>query len=276
MTDLNAIHQTALEAALQAGDLLREQWLRPRQISHKGFRDLVTDADIAAQKRITNLIQARFPEHTFLTEEDDHTLPQATALSAPPAGSSRPAPVTWIIDPIDGTSNFSRQVPIFCVAIGVAIGGRVAVGVIHDPLRQETFSAVTGRGATCNTIPMHASPVHNLADAIFALDWSHTPPGRAAALNLTQQIAPRVHTLRAIGSAALALAWVAAGRLDAYLNLNLKPWDVSAASLLLHEAGATLSQTDGQPWIPNGQSLACLASTPALHSQLLAIINRLA
>lgn len=276
MTDLNAIHQTALEAALQAGDLLREQWLQPRQVSRKGFRDLVTDADIATQKRITNLVQARFPDHSFLTEEDDHNLPQAAMLSEDPAGFPRPAPVTWIIDPIDGTSNFSRQVPIFCVAIGVAIAGRVAVGVIHDPLRQETFSAITGRGATCNTIPMHASPVDNLADAIFALDWSHTPSGRATALNLTQQIAPRVHTLRAIGSAALALAWVAAGRLDAYLNLNLKPWDLAAASLLLHEAGATLSQTDGQPWLLNGQSLACLASTPALHSQLLAIINRLA
>jgi myo-inositol-1(or 4)-monophosphatase len=254
--------QTAEEAARQAGALLRELVSQPRQLSQKGFRDLVTDADIAAQQLITRLIRDRFPEHGFIGEEDDPALPVT-------------GPVLWVIDPVDGTSNFSRQQPNFSVSIAAAVpaaavlagelsssarlaGTVVQAGVVYDPMRGELFSAAAGQGCSANGQKIRVSTVSDLAPAIVALDWGHSHKNRRTVLAALNRFAHEVHSIRAIGSAALALAWVAAGRLDGYVQYALGPWDAAAGSLLVREAGGIVTTLDGQPWTL--ADAGCLAS----------------
>lgn len=234
---------------MQAGELLREKWQEPRQISEKGFRDLVTDADLASQALIVQLIQSHFPDHGFLVEEKV-------------AGLSASGPVIWVIDPVDGTTNYSRHIPNFCISIAAvsrllpetdsnpseSSEPEILVGVIYDPMADELFHAAAGQGAFVNGTRMEVSHTADLAQAIVAVDWSHDPAQRQYTLDMIQNIAHHVQTLRAIGSAALTMAWIAAGRLDGYFNLNLKPWDVAAAQLLITEAGGALVNIHGSPY----------------------------
>lgn len=264
--------QTAQEAAVQAGDFLRQQWQQPRQLTHKGFRDWVTDADVAAQKIITDLIRARFPDHGFVTEEDNPELPAD-------------GPIVWFIDPLDGTSNYSRQQPNFSVSIGAArrdwrleIGDSqppisnlqslsVQVGVIYDPLRDELFSAAAGQGSTLNGQPIHCSDVTEMIEAIVAMDWCRGPEQRQQSLAALGRFGLRIHTIRSIGSAALGLAWVAMGRFDGYLQLCLSVWDMAAGALLIQEAGGQIYDPAGQPW--SLASTGCIASNGGIHRPFL-------
>jgi myo-inositol-1(or 4)-monophosphatase len=182
------------------------------------------------------------------------------------------AETIWIVDPVDGTSNYSRQLPIFSISIGVAHRAQMIVGVIYDPLREELFRAVAGQGATCGGRRLTVSKVVGPTDAILALDWGHAHEMRGKSLALLNRLAHQVQTIRALGSAALALAWVAAGRLDAYFNVDLKPWDVAAGALILTEAGGQISRLDGRPCNWQEPSMSCLASNSLLHASLLQII----
>ncbi|MCP4425514.1 MAG: hypothetical protein GY803_13555, partial [Chloroflexi bacterium] len=144
--DIMELLGAARETAVSAGNLIRQKWSQPRQIKNKGFRDVVTDTDIAAQQLITDAIRARFPDHGFLTEEEDGNLPVD-------------GPVIWVIDPVDGTTNFSRAIPTFCVSIAaVSAKNEVLAGAVYDPMRDELFSAAKGQGATLNGRPIHVSP----------------------------------------------------------------------------------------------------------------------
>lgn len=257
------------ETAVAAGHLACEKWYQPREINRKGFRDLVTDADIAAQKLITDRIQSRFPTHGFLTEEDDSDLPTT-------------GEVIWIIDPIDGTTNYSRQQPNFAVSLAAvrpAANGFVPVaGAIYDPTRDELFSGGKGLGATLQAgsrqQSLHVSSVSELDQAIISLDWSSAQNKRQTTLGILDRFGKRAFTLRAIGSATLAMAWVAAGRLDAYYNLNLKPWDLAAAVLLAEEAGGVYSNIEGGKigWGVSGSN--CLMSNGLIHQPLLDLIQQ--
>ena len=234
----------ATQAALNAGEMLRTAWKKPRQISEKGFRDLVTDADHASQALITELILSHFPDHGFLVEEEAANLPAS-------------GPVIWVIDPLDGTTNYSHQIPTYCVSIAAMkrpssqpapSGPEILIGAIYDPMRNELFQAAANQGATLNGRKIQVSTISSLEQAVIAYDLSHQPEKRQTTLNMLQKIAHNVHTLRAIGSAALALAWVAAGRLEGYFNLNLKPWDIAAGKLLIEEAGGHVETLNGAPW----------------------------
>lgn len=249
----------AVEAATRAGDYLEERRDRERTRQSKGFRDWVTDDDIGAQALITDLIRGRFPHHGFLTEEEDESLPEAGAIR-------------WLVDPIDGTSNYSRRVPLICIAIAAIGEGRVLAAVTYDPIRREMFAAAAGQGATLNGAPMAVSELREPDDGFVSLDWSHAEERRAATIAQLERIAPRFHTVRAIGSAALAQAWVAAGRLDAYFNASLKPWDVAAGSLLVTEAGGRMTDWEGQPWQPGAHRESCLATNGHLHALLLSLL----
>lgn len=240
----NEILSVATRAAAEAGELLREKWLEPRQIFKKGFRDLVTDADHASQALIVDIIRSHFPAHGFLVEEEASGLPDSGTI-------------LWVIDPVDGTTNYSHQIPNYCISIAVvkrpstedvSDSPEVLAGVIYDPMQDELFKAAKGQGAFLNDAKIEVSNTRNLDEVVFAVDWSHDPAKRQKTLDVIQNIAHRVHTLRAFGSAALALAWVACGRLDGYFNLNLKPWDVAAGKLLIHEAGGQLVTVNNQPW----------------------------
>jgi myo-inositol-1(or 4)-monophosphatase len=163
--------------------------------------------------------------------------------------------VIWIIDPVDGTTNYSRHLPNYCISIAAITRPssknaepEILVGVIYDPMEDELFQAVAGQGAFLNETRIQVSSTGDLESAIIAVDWSHHPEQRQLTLDMIQKVAHQVQTLRAIGSAALTMAWVAAGRLDGYFNYNLKPWDVAAAQLLITEAGGALVSIHGGPY----------------------------
>jgi myo-inositol-1(or 4)-monophosphatase len=252
--DLDNLLFVATQSALQAGALLHQKWGQPRQVSQKGFRDLVTDADHASQALIVEMIQSVFPSHGFLVEEKVADL-------------SSSGPIIWIIDPVDGTTNYSRQQPNYCISIAAVKRPspqssnqeepEILAGVIYDPMHDELFQASLGQGAYLNGSKIAVSDTDNLGEAVIALDWSHDPDQRQRTLDMLQRIAHEVQTIRAVGSAALTLAWVAAGRLDAYFNLNLKPWDVAAGKLLISEAGGKLVNLDNRPWFMGNAS--CIA-----------------
>ena len=244
------------ETAVNAGHLVREKYYQPLEIRQKGFRDIVTDADIAAQKLITDTIQSSYPTHGFLTEEKDSKLPTD-------------GDVIWVIDPIDGTTNYSRLQPLFCVSIAAQIAGKSVVGAIYDPMRNELFSAAKGLGSHLNGNAIQVSAVNSLEKTIVALDWSRHKGLRTSTLDILACFAHQVQVVRAIGSAALAMAWIAAGRFDVYLNFNLRPWDVAAADILINEAGGMLSDLYGNPlsWARKGMS--GVSSNGRIHQSFL-------
>lgn len=250
----------ACTAAQAAGRQLTRKLRRPRTVQAKGWRNIVTDADFAAQQAALGPITAQFPEHLILAEEGDH----AVELLGP-------QPV-WIVDPLDGTTNYARQFPNFSVAIALAQHGQLQVGVTYDPLRQQLFYAVCGQGAyvqekKSQPRPIRASATPDLASALVGVDWAREPAMRAQVLAALGRIAPQCRTVRALGSSALALAYVAAGWLDAYFNLSAQVWDVAAGALLITEAGGQVTTPTGAPWALTHLSLA--AANPHIHSQLL-------
>lgn len=232
----------AIEAAEAAGQVLLERLPHERAVNYKGRRDIVTDADLAAQQTVAALIAARYPDHALLGEEG-------------PAGTadlSGPTPV-WIVDPLDGTSNYSRRVPGFAVVVALAEAGQVTVGVTHDPLRQETFYAERGQGAWLKrgpdvSEPLRASDTGDMIEALAGLDWPRDVERRAQALGALERVAAACRTVRALGSTALGLAYVAAGRLDVYFHLSANAWDFAAGTLLVAEAGGTVTTAAGAAW----------------------------
>lgn len=262
--DPQALRDVAESVALSAGKLVRQKWLEPREISEKGYRDYVTDADYASQTLITRTIRAAFPAHGFLTEEDDPSLP--------PDGE-----VIWVIDPVDGTSNYSRQVPIYSISIGAAAvqeagqDGRQRyvpiAGVIYDPMRDELFSAASGAASKLNGRTINVSQIDDLGSSIISMDWSRNFQRRQALLSVLERVSHHAHTIRATGSASLALAWVAAGRFDVYFNFGMGPWDVAAASVIISQAGGIVTTASGQPWFLDDAT--CVASNKRLHAAFL-------
>ena len=249
--------QTAVEAARRAGQVLLERYPAGRTLIVKGYRDIVTDADTAAEAIILGRIRARFPDHTIVSEEA--------------GGNEISSGYTWIVDPLDGTTNYAHRVPIFAVSIGVLEQGEPLIGVIYDPLRDQMFVAERGGGARLNGAPMHVSRVASLGHAGVSLDWGHSDALRERVLAYLHQVAPRCGTLRVLGSATLAQAYVAAGWLDAYFSLGLKPWDAAAGTLLVVEAGGRCSTPEGEPY--HVDLPGCLATNDLIHDELLAAMN---
>lgn len=258
--ELAKLMEVAILAARSAGTLLRQRWEQPRLVYEKGdLHDWVTDADLAAQALITHLIRQEFPDHGFLAEEEDNRL-------------SAFGPVLWVIDPIDGTSNYSRQQPNFCVSIAAAKeSGEILIGAIYDPMRDELFTATQGQGSYLNGQRIQVSTTPYWSKSIVALDWSRLPSTQQQLLTCMQTIGSQTHTLRVIGSAALALAWIAAGRLDGYFNLGLSAWDAAAGALLIREAGGKVSNLYGENW--QIKDIGSVAGNFHLHEGLLKIIK---
>jgi myo-inositol-1(or 4)-monophosphatase len=249
---------TAIEAARRAGRLIFEQYPAGHTLTVKGYRDIATEVDIAAETVILDLIRTRFPDHAILSEEA--------------GGSGIGEGYTWVVDPLDGTTNYVHRVPIFAVSVAVLERGEPLLGVVHDPLRDQTFVAERGAGARLDGAPIHVSQVVRLDRAVVSLDWGHSDEVRGRTLDHLARVAPRCTTVRSLGSAALALAYVAAGWLDAYFNLMMKPWDVAAATLLIAEAGGRCSTLEGEPYRVDGPG--CLGTNGRIHGELLAVLKR--
>ncbi|HDQ73029.1 MAG TPA: inositol monophosphatase [Chloroflexi bacterium] len=249
--------QTAIEATHRAGRVIAKRYPETRDVSVKGYRDIVTATDREAEDAILNVIQERFPDHAILSEE------------AGEVGSE--SEYTWVVDPLDGTSNYAHRIPVFSVSIGVLSQGTPMIGVIHDPLRQQTFVAERDGGARLNGAPMQTSSVTEMSHALIGLDWGHQDVVRAQVLAALQRIAPHCGTVRGLGSAALALAYVAAGWMDTYFNLGLKPWDTAAGQLLVEEAGGRCTTLDGALYRIDAAD--CLASNGLFHESLLSMLS---
>lgn len=247
----------AIDLGRRAGALLRDGLDRQRTIRLKGAFDLVTDMDRASEDLIISAIAAEFPSHAILAEE---------------SGAIGAAEYTWLIDPLDGTNNYAHGYPYFCVSLGLWQGQAPLLGVIYNPLLDELFSAEAGGGAQRNGQPIHVSDAATLGAAListgFPYEYAGMPDNN---LREFDRIQARCQGVRRGGAAALDLAYVAMGRLDAHWELHLKPWDTGAAALLVLEAGGRLSDWRGQPWHPWSERL--VASNGLIHDELIAALS---
>jgi len=250
--------ETAIEAARQVGQILLEKFGKSHEIRNKGLRDIVTETDLAAQAKAIETIRSQYPDHDIWAEE----------VSQTPDGASD---YCWIVDPLDGTTNYARGVPCFSVSIALSHWGEVIVGVVYDPLRDQLFRAQRGQGAYLNDDRIQVSAAERLMDAVIGLDWARGQELRCQVAQLVAEVAPEVRTLRSTGSAALGLCSVAAGWADAYFHLSLEPWDVAAASVIIQEAGGAISDLAGLPWRPS--SGGCLASNGLIHKAMLNLLT---
>lgn len=248
----------ALEAAEAAARLLAEAHTRgPRQVHHKGAVDLVTEVDRACEDAVRAVLARHTPDVPVLGEE---------------AGGAWDAPTRWIVDPLDGTTNFVHGVPWFCVSIALEVGGRREVGVILDPIARHTFAARRGHGTTLDGARVHVSPQTDLSSALVATGFAYDRREKAATyLAFVQAMIEQAQGIRRFGSAALDLAWVAAGRFEAYWEFNLHPWDVAAGLLLVEEAGGRVSDLDGGPVA--FRRPAPVASNGHVHEAVLTVLR---
>ena len=235
--------------------MLAERFHEPRTIAYKGGIDLVTDADKASETVLLEWLRARHPDHAILSEESGAS------------GTSVQSGYRWIIDPLDGTTNYAHQLPHFSVSIAVEGEGQVQVGVVYDPMRDELFSAVRGRGATLNGRPIRPTTIDRLDRALlctgFPYDVREHPEGPAG---LIARFLGLVQGIRRLGSAALDLSYVASGRYDGYFEFNLKPWDLAAGALIVSEAGGLVGRIDGAPY--DTAVIDVLSSGPGIAAAL--------
>lgn len=252
---------TTCEAAARAGGQELRNWQGRFQTREKGVRDLVTDADLASQDAIRRIITKRFPEHAFMGEE------QASKFVAPSADQ-----FTWIVDPLDGTTNYVHGYPSFAVSVAIARGSDVQAGVIYDPLRDQCFAAAGGKGAWCNGSRLKTSQVTAVADALVAVSLPpHVTRDSADLLDFVEA-AQVAQAVRRSGSAALNLAHVASGALDAFWATHIQAWDVAAGILMIREAGGVVTDRGGQPfdlWKPHFLAAAGLQ----LHREMLELLT---
>lgn len=253
----------AVTAAREAGALLRERLARPRDVQFKGIVDLVTDADKASETLIAGRLRAAFPDHRILGEEG--------ARGAEGSPGAPFSPFGWLIDPLDGTTNYAHRYPHFAVSIGLEQAGTLILGVVYDPMRDELFVAERGQGATLNGQPLRVSETDELIHALVATGFPYDPADRPAALATWNAFVNVTQGTRRDGSAALNLCYVAAGRLDGFWEHPLQPWDMAAGALLVAEAGGRVTAYAGAPFDPYGSDI--IASNGRLHAAMRNVIE---
>jgi myo-inositol-1(or 4)-monophosphatase len=226
----------AIQTAHEAGCLLAERFGRPIKITHKGDINLVTEADLAAEKLIIDRIGSHYPRHAVLAEE-----------SAESGAVVKAAEWKWIIDPLDGTVNYAHGYPHFCVSIALERAGTLVLGVVYDPLRDETFAAELGEGATLNGRRIRVSKTEDLNSALICTGFPYDVRERGDFARHFANFIMHAQSVRRDGSAALDLASVACGRFDGFWEEGLRPWDVAAGVLLIQEASGCVSRYDGGP-----------------------------
>jgi myo-inositol-1(or 4)-monophosphatase len=244
--------EAALEAARRAGDLLRDGFGSRLRVRYKGEVDLVTETDEVAEGVIREVLLGAYPSYGMLGEEGGETAGEEDAR--------------WIVDPLDGTTNYAHGLPMFAVSIALEKAGEVVLGVVHDPIADETFVAERGRGARLNDESISVSETDRLVRALVVTGFPYDRDEVPAAVDLFGRFSVRAQGMRRLGSAALDLCYVAAGRLDAYYERGIHAWDVAAACLILEEAGGTVSDYKGRTFDLEGGEL--IASNGPLHPAL--------
>ena len=258
MKQLDRYISVGVEAAQEGGQVLLDWMEKGFTIEYKGVMDLVTDADRAAEQVIIDRIISVFPDHQVLAEEGG-------------ASSSKASPYKWVIDPLDGTTNYTHRFPAFCVSIGLEIDGVVSVGVVFDPMRKELFVAAKGRGATCNGESISVSQTPTLNEALLVTGFSYDVRQDKTDnnFNFFRGFVKQAQGVRRTGSAAIDLCYVAMGRFDGFWEMKLSPWDVAAGSLMVTEAGGLISDFNGTPFSIYGGQL--VASNGRIHKEMLAL-----
>jgi myo-inositol-1(or 4)-monophosphatase len=266
-----------VELSHEAGRLLMDRYERVEQVDYKGARDVVTEVDRLSEELIIRGIRARHPDDAILAEESGDVGQRAVAdgqpsADSPPAPGSRSRGRIWVIDPLDGTVNYANGIPIFCVSLALVLDGRPVTGVVFDPTRGETFAATSDGPATLDGRPVVSSEKEKLADYVVSMALG----GRRATLRV-RAVRKRIRVSRSMGSAALALAYVANGRFDAFIQSGgLSAWDIAGAGLIAERAGATVTDMTGGPWFDIGRAqrgAGVLAAPAAHHGALLSLIR---
>ncbi len=254
MTEL----ETAIHAARAAGQLLRDSYQLPHDIRYKGSINIVTDVDRASEHLIYDVLQRAFPDYGFLGEESVATRACGEGI--------------WIVDPIDGTTNYARSYPLFSVSIALEKTGRTVLGVVYNPVLDELFTAEVGGGAYLNGKPIHVSETGELGKALVASGfpydaWTNPVDNGAEWWRFVKSTV----SVRCDGSASLDLCHVAAGRVDGYWEIDLEAWDMAAGALIVQEAGGTVTLTSGAPYTPYMRSV--LADNGKIHTAMLALLK---
>jgi len=251
---------TAIEAVVRAGELQLARVGRAMHVNKKGAIDLVTEVDVEVERMFRALVADRFPAHQVLAEE------MGGSASVPPGPC-------WVFDPIDGTTNFAHGLPIFCASLALEIDGVAQVAAIYDPTREELFTAERGGGAFLNGRPIHVSAADTLIDAMLVTGFPYDVHQRVDEIvGLFGDFVGCARAVRRLGSAALDLCYVAAGRLDGFWESGLKPWDIAGGSLVVAEAGGRVTAMDGAPF--SSRSTQILATNGRLHQAMLDVIHR--
>jgi myo-inositol-1(or 4)-monophosphatase len=249
---------TAVEAVVCAGEMQMARFGSDVRVDKKGAIDLVTEVDLAVERMFRALIADRFPDHDVLAEE----MGQLHR-----GGSHR-----WVFDPLDGTTNYAHGVPIFCATVALEIDGDPSVGAVYDPNRRELFTAEHGVGAWLNGAPLRVSSASTLVDSLLVTGFPYDVRDRLSdILDPFAAFLEKARAVRRLGSAAIDLCWVAAGRMDGFWEQGLQAWDTMAGALLVQEAGGRVTALDGGPF--RAESGHCLASNGLIHEEMLAVIR---
>lgn len=251
--------RVAEHTAREAGAILRESYRSAKTVEHKGVIDLVTEFDRRSEALIVSALRRAFPEHAIRAEEG--------------SGNSAASEYEWLVDPLDGTTNFAHGFPVFAVSLALTRRGQLIAGVVYDPLRDELFAAEVGHGATLNGSPLKISTQAELGQSLLATGFPYdvrTNPHN----NLAQfrQFQLRAQAVRRLGSAALDCAWVAAGRLEGYWEFRMKPWDVGAGALIAREAGGHVTTAEGDEDFLGRDSI--VVSNRLIHEQMLRVLRQ--
>jgi myo-inositol-1(or 4)-monophosphatase len=254
---------TAIEAVLRAGEVQMARFGQAMRVEKKGAIDLVTEIDIEVERAFRAMIAERFPEHHVLGEE----------FGSPADQTSVPR-FCWVFDPVDGTTNYAHGLPIFCSSLALEVDGEPVVAAVYDPNRKELFTAERGRGAWLNGQPMRVSTAASLIDSLLVTGFHYDvqkDPGDVIAL--FGAFISRARAVRRLGSAALDLCYVAAGRFDGFWEKKLQPWDVAGGALIVSEAGGQVTGMTGARYFSRGGSV--LATNGHIHEEMLETIRSL-
>ena len=250
----------AIETAREAGQILLEKFGRKINISKKGDIDLVTEADLASEKAIIERIRSHYPKHSILAEESGE------AISLDNANSWK-----WIVDPLDGTTNYAHGYPCFCVTLALEHDGEIVVGVTFDPTRNELFAAEKGKGATLNNKPIHVSETEKLSESLIITGFPYNFKQKEDFAKHLTDFLLKSRGVRRDGSAAIDMAYVACGRFDGFWEEGLHAWDVAAGVLLIEEAGGRVSYYDDSKFSIYNPPIC--ADNGLIHAEMLQVLN---
>mgnify|MGYP000864401465 CR=1 FL=1 len=252
--NLEALLEKTRDVVLEAGEIVKDQWDKPKNIKKKGRIDLVTQTDVAVENFLKEKLAAILPGSAFLAEES--------------AANVKPGPLTWIIDPVDGTTNYAHGLPHMCASVALWDEDRTVLGVVNAPILGECFTAIRGKGARLNGKPIAVSPEDSLEASLVATGFPYDVPTYLdRVLACMRAILPKAQGMRRAGAAALDMAYVSCGRLEAFYEATLNPWDVAAGWLLVTEAGGRVTQFD--PDVPYALgALTMLCSNGPVHEEI--------